>query len=393
MDPDETLDIDDTKVDSNFGDETLDMTQTFTGDSGVSDDPARKNLIQNYKHIISDNAIYYPVSYQFQHLLGEGRQGKVFLAHRQGGRGCTTRHAIKVFDPSIYSDATKYWTDMGRIASQLSALQTIRSPHMASLDSYDEVNGIGYVQMELINGFNLRQLLNANYMEKLKTFCSEKDWDKYSHTIFRYENGHFSIQPGIAIYVMRMMLKGLEIIHNAGFIHSDLKPANVMVNSLGYIKLIDFGRAAKPREKMTMLLGTPMYMAPEIHRRELNTEQSDLYSVGLIGLEMLTGKPLLEGTNITEAKLLAAKCGLPERLEGLLPDYVLENNDFVEVLRKFTHPDPYKRHENAVAAETEDEGLRIVHKQLALMGHDADYSRLMGDFMSMLIDFQHSELA
>ena len=65
--------------------------------SGMTLDHLRKN----YESITTASAIYYPVAYQFVRELGRGHQGRVFLALRQGARGCITEHAIKLFDPSI----------------------------------------------------------------------------------------------------------------------------------------------------------------------------------------------------------------------------------------------------------------------------------------------------
>ena len=88
----------------------------------------KEELVKRYHALLRANAIYYPVAYQFLEELGRGRQGVVFLGLRQGARGCVTRHAIKVFDPGIYKSTETYWTDMGRIASQISSLQTMRTP-------------------------------------------------------------------------------------------------------------------------------------------------------------------------------------------------------------------------------------------------------------------------
>ncbi|MGA1130126.1 MAG: hypothetical protein ACO3XN_08690, partial [Chthoniobacterales bacterium] len=98
-------------------------------------------LAANYRAILEAKAIYYPVAYRFIRELGRGRQGVVYLGLRQGARGSVTRHAIKVFDPSIYPNAKKYWTDMGRIAVQTSKLQTVKSPNIVAPDNYEEYNG------------------------------------------------------------------------------------------------------------------------------------------------------------------------------------------------------------------------------------------------------------
>jgi serine/threonine protein kinase len=76
-------------------------------------------------------------------------------------------------------------------------------------------------------------------------------------------------------------------------VHSDVKPSNIMIDRLGYVRLIDYGRANIINERLSFLLGTPLFMAPEMHRREYALSQSDLFSVGLVGLEMLRGEPLM----------------------------------------------------------------------------------------------------
>lgn len=353
----------------------------------------RQPLIDNYMSLIQERAIYYPVAYTFERELGRGRQGSVFVGLRQGARGCVTRHAIKVFDPGIYSNAKKYWTDMGRIASQVSTLHRLRSPNLVAMESYDEVNGIGYVQMEVINGLDLRQVLRGVYHQGVKALCTEDEWRDIHKGIFRSsEQGGLAIQPGVAIYIMRMVLKGLETLHEAGFIHSDVKPSNVMVDRFGYVKLIDYGRAARPRERSTILFGSPLYMAPEVHRRDPISERADLYSTGMVGLELMAGRPVVDPTDLQEADLLSIKESLPGQVETFLPPSVRENAYLVEVMRRMLDPDPANRHEDAVAAESGDQGLRTVHTQLTKIGQDADYARLMGFYMAKAVAVREAAL-
>ncbi len=352
----------------------------------------RERLIENFDQLIQEQVIYFPVCYRFAEEIGRGRQGIVYLANRQGGRGCLTKHAIKVFDPGIYSSPALYWTDMGRVASQISVMQQLRSPNLVSMETYDEINGIGYLQMELINGVDLRYLLTGKRMDQVEKATPPLEWKVMRDCIFRWEENRLCIQPGVAIYLMRMMLKGLEALHQAGFIHSDIKPSNVMIDQFGYVKIIDYGRAVKPNEKVSILLGSPLYMAPENHRREPATEQSDIYGIGMVGLEILRGRPLVDASSMTEEDLYHFKMDLPNQLPSLLPTYVRENKEFVQVLTRFIDPDPKRRYANVIEAETEQVGLRIVHKQLIAMGRDVDYARVMGGYMSRLCKIRRGEL-
>ena len=344
----------------------------------------RSHLNENYAAIIRARAIFYPVAYQFLQELGRGRQGIVFLGLRQGARGCVTRHAIKLFDPANYAAPEQYWTDMGRIAVQTSRLQTLQTPNLVARDSYEETYGIGYLQMEAIDGVDLRTFLEGDHLNRVRERTTREDWARITDVIFRLEGGEVHIQPGVAIYIMRMMLRGLEALHAMGFIHGDVKPANTMVDRLGYVKLVDFGRAVHIGESSAWLLGTPMYMAPEIHRRLTATVQSDLYSVGLVGIEMLRGSPVT-GTLSDEADLLAFKMKLAGRLPDFLPPYVTRNERFVRTLQRMVDPDPARRFASAGEMDSGAEGLLHVHKQLVHMGKDTEYGRELENYLTKVM--------
>ena len=345
----------------------------------------QQQLNDNFQSILRTYAIFYPVAYRFHRKIGEGRQGVVFLAERQGSRGCITQHAVKIFDPALYTNVKQYWTDMGRIAAQVSRLHSARSPNLADCDIYEETNGIGYIQMEMIKGMNLRE-----FLQRCDQCFLTRDWQisrdkELVRTILNLHNGRLCIQPGVAIYVMRQMLAGLETLNTARYLHCDIKPSNAMIDPLGYVKLIDFGRAVMLDEHTHPLVGTPLYMSPESHERQPATIQSDIYAVGLIGLELLRGQRLTDNTDATEADLLKMKLALPSRLEELLPPYVRVNTQLVQILKRFLDPDPQHRFSNAQSAESRTGGLAMVHKQLTQMEIDSDYRRNLAQFMKLLL--------
>lgn len=366
-------------------DETIAMSETPTmvetsmaPDSDVSASApgmGHRQLIDNFQSIVHSQSIYYPVAYRFRERIGSGQQGVVFHAQRHGSRGCVTEHAVKVFDPGIYPNVKKYWTDMGRIAAQVSRLQAARSPNLVDCDIYEETNGIGFVQMELIRGITLLQLLDPNIQQLVKSRCSGREWETLMKIIFNWHNKQLCIQPGVAIYIMRQMLSGLETLHASNYLHCDIKPSNTMIDPLGYVKIIDFGRANLINEKSRILLGTPMFMAPEIHDRQPATVQSDVYGVGLVGLFLMTGKPLSINPDITEQELKEIKWRLPKELPRMLPTYVTRNEKFVEILQRLLNPDPSRRYDDARKAESYGEGLAIVHKQLTQLNIDSEYRR------------------
>lgn len=343
-------------------------------------------LQKNYETICRAGAIYYPVAYQFLRQLGRGRQGRVFLGLRQGARGCITEHAIKVFDPTLYRSAEEYWTDMGRIASQISQLQRVQSPNLVPRHVYEETYGIGYVQMESIDGIDLRRLLTPTHLAAAQARSTEEEWEKFSRTLFASTSGRVALRPGFVVYILRSVLRGLERLHETNFLHCDIKPGNIMIDRLGYVKVVDFGRAVLSGERISFLLGSPMYMAPETHRREVGVTQSDFYSLGLVALEMLRGEPLA-ATDITdETELLRIKRDLPDNLSTLLPSTVRQNKYLHSILRRFIDPEPDNRHPTAKDAEAGAQGLVVVDKQFAQAGEETEYSRIASDYLSKLID-------
>jgi len=346
-----------------------------------------RQLAANYRAILAERAIYYPVAYRFPRELGRGRQGIVYLGLRQGARGCVTRHAIKIFDPSIYSSAKKYWTDMGRIAAQTSKLQLVQNPSLVAPEIYEESNGIGYLQMEVVDGLSLRELLDGSHMEQVRARSTDEEWDRFNDVIFRQEKGKIMIQPGIALYILRQVLRGLETLHEMGFIHSDVKPANIMIDRLGYVKLIDYGRAMLVNERITLLLGTPVYMAPEAHAERVARTYSDIYSLGLVGLEMLRGERLFPlEISSSEEELLKAKNELPNHLYDILPDHVRHNAQFLILLQRFLEPNPAGRFASAEEAEVGSNGLSMLHKQLTLAGKDTEYGRELENYLSKIVN-------
>ncbi len=345
-------------------------------------------LHRNYQAILDTRAIYYPVAYQFLQKLGQGRQGAVFLGLRQGARGCITKHAIKVFDPSLYRSPEEYWTDMGRIASQISQLQRLQSPNIVTRHTYEETYGIGYVQMEAVDGIDLRTFLSRKHLDLAMEKSTAAEMAEFTRLLFRLEGDRISVQAGLVLYILRGVMRGLERLHEMNFLHSDVKPANIMFDRLGYVKLIDFGRAVTAGEELSFLLGSPMYMSIETHERRPGGPESDLFSVGLVALEMLRGRPLVDDSNPSEKELLAVKHNLVKNLPKLLPNEVLENKDMVSMLRKLLHADTAQRYADAKDADAGHEGLEKISKRRVQAGQNTEYERVLSDYLAKLVDVQ-----
>ncbi len=349
-------------------------------------DPEFEELVANYRAILHNRSIPYPVAYQFVKELGHGRQGVVFLGIRHGARGCLTHHAIKLFDPSIYSSASRYWTDMGRVAKQISLLQPINNSNLVSRDFYEECNGIGYMQMQAIDGVDLHFLLDRKQIEVARRRSTPEEWEHFSRVLFQVEDDRISLQPGAALHILRNVLRGLDVLHDNGFLHGDIKPTNIMIDVQGTIKVVDFGRAARIGEKVNILLGSPLYMAPEVHRREPGFVQSDIFSTGLLGLELLRGRQITAYAELNENALMDFKNALVRHLEDFLPESVLQNIEFTNVLRRFLESEIVNRYASAREAESGEQSLMSARQWMSDFEREAEYERELEDYLDKLVD-------
>ena len=311
--------------------------------------------------------------------LGRGRQGIVLEAANRGYLDCTTRHALKFFDPSLFAGNRTYDVDMVRIARQVSVLQQLYHPNLVQCESFHEHAGIGVLVMELIDGIDIRNLLDQPSHRALAAALPAAEWTHFNSVIFAPEQ--LAIQPGVAIYLLRNMLRGLEILHRTGYIHCDIKPSNVMIDRFGTAKLIDFGRATRVNDAGDNFLASPMYMAPELHRREALSPLCDLYSCGIVVLEMLHGDPLIDQYS-TEPSIIEFKKNLPGQIGDFLPGHLRRNRQLLTVLNKLLAANPADRYRNAHEADAGAEGARIIHRQLAKVDLDADYGLELENYLA-----------
>ena len=149
--------------------------------------------------------------------------------------------------------------------------------------------------------------------------------------------------------IIEQIAKGLLAFHRKEMLHQDLRPENIMIDTTGTVKIIDFGatRVAGIMEISTTLerqnlLGTAQYSAPEYFLGENGTNASDIFSLGVIAYQMLSGK-LPYGAQVAQAKTKAAQ-------NRLIYSSVLDDEREIpvwidDVLKKAVHPNPYKRYQ------------------------------------------------
>ncbi len=178
--------------------------------------------------------------------------------------------AVKVPHPEMESDPVLF----DRFKREEEIGKTLDHPGVMKVYGDDDRSRV-YMVMEWVNGRLLRQILS--------------------------ERG--KLPPERAVRITEAIAEALDHIHSHGVVHRDLKPENIMVDDQDRIKLIDFGIASKAGSrrltfaKLSQVMGTPDYISPEQVKGKRGDGRSDIYSLGVMLYEMLTGKTPFSGPN------------------------------------------------------------------------------------------------
>jgi tRNA A-37 threonylcarbamoyl transferase component Bud32 len=154
------------------------------------------------------------------------------------------------------------------------------------------------------------------------------------------------LSPGTALKYLEQIASALQAIHSVGVLHRDLKPANVMLRADGSLCLIDFGLAKADDTEVSLtgtreIFGTPYYMSPEQGHAEAIDARSDLYSLGVMFYEMLTGHKPYTGATAMEVIYKHKRAELPE----IAPQFA----DYQEIVRRLLAKSPADRYQSAGA--------------------------------------------
>ena len=205
--------------------------------------------------------------YRIEGLVARSGMASIFRAtDLRDGR----QVAIKIPHPEVEGDAALY----DRFQREAEIGKSLDHPGVMKVFSDDNRSRV-YMVMEWVDGRLLRKILD----EEPK------------------------LPPERAVHLTLRILEALEYIHSKGVVHRDLKPENVMVDANDNIKLIDFGIAANAKSrrltfaKLSQTMGTPDYISPEQVKGKRGDARSDLYALGVMLYEMLTGKVPFSGAN------------------------------------------------------------------------------------------------
>jgi serine/threonine-protein kinase len=237
--------------------------------------------------------------YRLVARLGDGSIGSVYRAEDLGGGAPA---AIKIWRASVLDMQAA-----GRFHRETKALATLEHPHIVAIRDYGLVDGLPYLAMELLLGESLADRLTLRPRLPLEE----------------------------ALAITRQMLEALQYAHQRNVVHRDLKPENVFLVGRGArapeVKLLDYGLAKfllvedDPIQgalltRKGMMVGTPLYVAPEQALGAAIDARADVYSVGCVLYEMLSGEPPFFEESVADllrAHLAAPIPKLRERVPGL----------------------------------------------------------------------------
>ena len=233
--------------------------------------------------------------YQVGEMLGAGQLAEVYVAQHPG---LPQPVALKVFVPSVAAH-TAYMEVMRETALRASLL---KAPHILPIHGFAREGDIFCLATPLMHE-SLRSLLARTGPLPLAR----------------------------AVPLLRQIAQGVSAAHTAGIIHRDLKPENVLLDPRGQAFVSDFGvgrdlppQGAGPRSPDTLssLIGTPAYMAPEQLRGQPTDQRADVYALGVIFYEILTGAPPYRGNSIYEVAATALTTPIPppsQHADGVTP--------------------------------------------------------------------------
>jgi serine/threonine protein kinase len=269
--------------------------------------------------------------YRLLDELGSGGMATVHRAMLNGPEGFELELVIKRIRGD-FSGMTSNSLAMLLTEARISA--KLRHPSIVQVYELGDVDGDFYLAMELVDGWDLRRLLEA---------CEQR---------------RRALSPGVACFIVGQVANALAYAHSLkevdgrplGILHRDLSPSNMMVTPAGGVKLLDFGiakvaahvRHDLPDTAEHTIKGKVVYMSPEQSRGMALDGRSDLFSLGIVFYELLTGQRPFSGQNMLDTMLsiYQGKITPPSKLRSTIPKEV------DAVILKLLAPDKEQRYAN-----------------------------------------------
>jgi serine/threonine protein kinase/Flp pilus assembly protein TadD len=273
--------------------------------------------------------------YYIQKRIGEGGMGIVYLA--RDSRLLRTV-ALKVLHPNLLTDEKNLY----RFIKEARLASSLNHPNICTIHDINEAEGQNFIVMEYIEGETLRDILD--------------------------QKG--ALPQGEVIELVISICEGLSAIHDKGMFHRDIKPENIMITYSGYIKVMDFGLAKLATDvaeliaeqetdrkswrkgysehvilsTLSGLLGTVSYMSPEQARGESIDQRSDIFSLGVVLYELLTGKRPFDG-ELNSVILSNIIYEQPEPIRDFTPKIT---TPLEQIVNKCLEKDPHNRFQSVL---------------------------------------------
>ena len=260
--------------------------------------------------------------YRINAAIGAGGMGEVYRAtDSKLGRDV----ALKVLPQDVASDPER----LARFQREARAVAALNHPHIVTIHSVEEADGVHFLTMELVEGHTLDRLIPASGLPVDRIF-----------------------------QIAAALAEALAAAHEKGIIHRDLKPGNVMVTEDGRVKVLDFGLAKEVAAELTsdatltsaaghtqagIVMGTPAYMSPEQITGRALDHRTDIFSLGVVLHEMATGRAPFAGTSSVELASSVLRDS-PPLVTDMRPDLP---TDLARVIRRCLEKEPRHRVQTA----------------------------------------------
>jgi len=246
--------------------------------------------------------------HRFIRQVGSGGMCKIYLAESERAGALVV---LKVF--SQVPDVTERIVGFDRFLQEYEIVAGLKHRNIVHIYDLGVADDHAYIAMEHFPAGDLRQRMKA------------------------------PLTPEVALHFLEQIASALEAIHAVGVLHRDLKPANVMLRTDGSLCLIDFG-LAKANEDADLtgtreIFGTPYYMSPEQGHAEMIDARSDLYSLGVVFYEMLTGRKPYTGGSAMEV--------IYKHKRAELPPVAPQFSSYEPLLRRLLAKSPADRFQSA----------------------------------------------
>src|SRR5262245_12956844 len=267
--------------------------------------------------------------YEIKSRIGRGGMGDLYLASDPNTNRLV---AIKLLNATLDSTELRE-----RFAREARALAALNHPNIVGIYDTGEYEGSPFIVMEYVRGETLSELIKRRA----------------------------SLSVSQKLKLMEELCAGLSQAHEAGIIHRDVKPANLMVDQRNNLKILDFGiarvadagrtRIGLPLTQMNMQIGTPGYMSPEqIEGGEVD-HRSDIFAVGAVCYELLAFDEAFSGANTGQIESRVTR-GTPRPLATLVPGL---DPEIDEIILRALKTDPNKRYQDAATFQRALERYRL----------------------------------